>query len=307
MLWVDRSPITAGTLQDIDPEITKVARASQLDLPGDGGVIQQAMQEAAIELLVALRTFDMYYGAGDLSGPHLAAVYNTGGGSPGVRAGLRQIIVDHAVPKMRSNVELWLQARTLAYFYLLATNRGGPDRYEDKYKEWQRVSWARFDALSVLGVPVVSAPLPCPGAEMELDPGAWSAAAVIGAGNAGTHVLAVTYVGVGASNNESAPSTPLTVITDPAEVVQVDIAGLTPRTEPIMTSFSGDPVAQQVSGWNVYAGPTDEELRLQNATPIAFATKTFTFPADPVTTGRQLGRGQLPTRMLLLQRMMARG
>jgi hypothetical protein len=98
-------------------------------------------------------------------------------------------------------------------------------------------------------------------------------------------------------NAESGPSVTLTLTVAPGHALVVGIAALTPPTgKPYQSGTFADGILAglNATGWNIYAGPTGGTLCLQNATPIAVGTLTFTLPSDPTATGPTLQPGQVP-------------
>jgi hypothetical protein len=60
------------------------------------------------------------------------------------------------------------------------------------------------------------------------------------------------------------------------------------------------------SGWNVYAGMSVEDSRLQNEFPIETGA-TWTLPFSGLAAGRKAGNGQRPSSYLRINRVFQRG
>ena len=111
------------------------------------------------------------------------------------------------------------------------------------------------------------------------------------------------YVSSSKNGNAESAGSPLASITVPAgSAMQVSIASLYPPNglQDPATRLLCVTLPLAATGWNVYAGPINGTLTLQNNAPISIFTKTFMFPGDPTTTGVPLGTGQYDDRKLSL-------
>jgi hypothetical protein len=146
------------------------------------------------------------------------------------------------------------------------------DRYESKWKEYERRSrWAE-DALFQLGVGITYSPVPK----------ANSPAVSITAGAAAdaTYYFRVTWEGI--NGEEGAPSEITPVSAADGSLVTVD-AGLLPAG---------------IVHWNLYAGYSAWDATLQNAAPLGPGETWTVPPAGLAVQGRAAGTGQAPQAML---------
>jgi hypothetical protein len=60
------------------------------------------------------------------------------------------------------------------------------------------------------------------------------------------------------------------------------------------------------TGWNVYVGTSQKSMFLQNTTPIALSTTTYTLPNAPVVAGSILKPGQFADYNFAFQNMLLR-
>ncbi len=167
---------------------------------------------------------------------------------------------------------LWETFRTLVLTFRDAYHNQMNDRYEPKWKEYERrAAWAS-DVLFQLGVGVTWSPVPK--AERPV--------LAIGSGDvaAATYYACATWVG--ANSEEGTPSEMVVASAPDASSVMVRNEGAAPAG---------------AQGWNVYAGYEASRMRLQTVTPVA-AGAAWSVPATGLTDGRPPGEGQLPQAML---------
>ena len=232
------------------------------------------------------------------------------------RATLDQIVISGRNATHWSALKNWAALYVLRALYRAAANRTREDRYAERAdgftKQIQGNAWV---AVRAEGIPLIRNPLPCPAAFGGRNPGTWTASTVNGSGTvAADYDVAITYVdgtrtGTGASNNESAPSEAQTVTLASGKVLSVSIAGLNPPTGVVdvadyATAFV---VPGKATHWNIYAGPAGSDLRLQNASPIAIGTTSWTASSDPLTTTALAGIGQFAEYFLPIQDFVFRG
>jgi hypothetical protein len=176
----------------------------------------------------------------------------------------RQIVVTESLHK-------WHTFRALSVTYRDAYNRQLNDRYEGKWKEYERLAAWAAGALFEAGVGMVNAPVPRAG-----KPEVGTTAGVHGAA---VYFVSVTWLGAGGA--EGAPSV---------------VTALTAAASTALTVKAVNPPAD-ASGWNVYAGYSGTDLTLQNRSPLT-AGVTWVEPSSGLTSGRAIGRGQEPDNYL---------
>lgn len=306
MLLTDSDIVLLADLQQIDSEIVSVAMTAKpaITISGDGSVIRQAWAECAAHLTSRLQSFMSYLASPSLSAGHVMAVMNTGiPARSQARVSLSQIVAhDPYFAGSTSPLKLWMVYRTLALLYRDASSRLGKDRFEEKAERYRDECDRAWGNLQNAGIPCVNYPMEAPGARHAFGAGSFSASAISGSGS-GTRTfdLALTYYDgskyVSASNTgnaESAPSERVTVQLVNAQAIRVDITSLNPPngTMPAFGLAQAYYSPLNATHWSIYAGPTGGDLYYQTSVPIA--TKTYTFGADPATSGRIAGNGQWP-------------
>ncbi|MGD0201234.1 MAG: hypothetical protein ABSD27_10845 [Bryobacteraceae bacterium] len=173
----------------------------------------------------------------------------------------------------------WHLFRALSLVYRDAYNRQLNDRYEGKWKEYERLAqWAQ-QALYDTGVGVMSDPIP----RASQPQVSQAPAAAAGA----TYYISVTWCGAG---GEGAGSATVAFVAPDGTVAAVGAAN----------------APANVTGWNVYAGSEPAELTLQNDVPLALGA-TWTAPPGGLRSGRALGPGQSPERYLAPGHVLGRG
>lgn len=300
-LFTDGNFVTQADLASIDAEAFAVADAHDMLLPD---LITRTIGEAVLEITSRVQSSGGIYASSGISSHHLAAVLNTGGSGsinlPYFR--MSNVVVSSPYRGLQSIVKRWVEFKVLVNLYRSALNRTVNDRFQSKYQQFSADADVAWNKIQDCGIPVVRSPLPCPGATMEPNTGSWSVSQTAGAGTSGTYFVVITYTGaayVSASekgNAESGPSVGLSLATTGTNVLVIDITNLNPPTGMPASLGTADGITTYMpaTGWNVYVGSVDTELRLQNSTPIPIATKTYTLAAAPTTSGALLEDGQYP-------------
>jgi hypothetical protein len=243
-LFSDGAISTVGELMAYESALLEVARIEAIDLTAKLGL---ANEELAVELEAFLARDDSGFSLG-------------------------QVVVSDALHK-------WHTFRTLGLIYRDAYNRQLNDRYEGKWKEYDRLaSWAQR-ALYDTGVGMTMNPIPRAGVPAISSVAALAAAA--------TYYLSVSWR---AGLAEGAAS----------EVTAWEAAE---GTAPVVAA--GNPPAN-ATGWNVYAGYGDSGLTRQNDAPLGLA-ETWTAPASGLREGAPLGNGQAPELFLRPRSVFLRG
>lgn len=306
MLFTDSDLLTAADLAALDPEVHDVAAAEGLIIEGDGSILRQAWDECADDILGRMEAF----------GGRLV----TGGGGQVSRVALSQIVATDAYARKLSVLQRWVLYRALVLFFRAATSRALNDRHAVKMAQYMADAANQWKVLWRRGLPVVWAPLPCPGAVHEWGAGEWTPEHVssVQAGTSPEVVLQVAitwvdetrYQGTGNKGNaESGPSRVVTFVLPADERLKVSIAGLQASDgEPRLRSAGEISFRTlQATGWNIYAGLVDGPLWLQNATPVPVGQIEYTLADLPVVDGVMLQPGQAPDVHLAWQNVLQRG
>lgn len=175
-----------------------------------------------------------------------------------------QIVVTESLHK-------WHTFRALSVTYRDAYNRQLNDRYEGKWKEYERLAAWAAGALFEAGVGMVNAPVPRAN-KPELG-------TIAGPHGAQVYFVSVTWLGAGGA--EGAPS---------------EVTALTAVANTALWVKAVNPPAG-VLGWDLYAGRSGTDLALQNSSPL-MAGVTWAEPSGGLNTGRAVGRGQEPDSYL---------
>lgn len=320
MLWTDRDWITPADLYALDREIYDIASAEELVLRDREGSIHQGIAEASVELNTILQVYNGEFALGGVSGGHLAAVRNVGvtGFYQTPRLHLSQIVVSSDRPDMPSALRRWAQYSVLAYIYRQASLTKLDDRHQQKLdvaldmisRRWKPYLYAE-------GVPAIVSPLAAPGALWERGTGTWDHSCITtAAGGAASEMevdIAISFTGEDyvdqddQGNAESAISEPVRVVIPASEQVTIDITTLTPLdTQPKQTAYTLQYTPLTTTGWNVWIGAANRDLYLQQASPIAIATKTYG-PVTPTLSGTAMQHeGQYPDAKYIVQRVTQR-
>jgi hypothetical protein len=235
-LFTDGLISTIEELLGYESAILDVARAEGLDLTTK---LKLAEEEVAVDLQAFLARQDD-------------------------TRGLDQIVVTEPLHK-------WHTFRALAIAYRDAYNRQLNDRYQGKWKEFERLAAWAAGALFEAGVGMTSEPVP-----RAQQPELTTAAGPLGAA---TYFVSVTWVGRTAE--EGAPS---------------DLAAITTAEGSILRVKAVNPT-DGATGWNVYAGYSGTDLSMQNDLP-AGPGETWEEPASGLKKGKAIGRGQAPETYL---------
>jgi hypothetical protein len=187
--------------------------------------------------------------------------------------GLKRVVVT-------GPLRLWHTFHTLAMVYRDAYNSHLNDRYQGKWREYERLAEWASKSLFEIGVGMVNEPTP------KAQPPALSTAA----GNAEAAMYWVRVAWVGQTGEEGCPSD-AGVLSAPQGTVPVAEATETP---------SG------VSGWNVYASLSIDDTRLQNTAPLTLGAN-WVMPASGLASGRKAGEGQSPSAYKRIERVLRRG
>jgi len=300
----------------LDAEATAIVANESLTITGANSIVRRGLEAAGEKILSAQGTFSQYGSVGGITAGHLSAVLNVGGSGSisSSRVALSQVVVSGPNTGVWSRTETWANWFCLAQLYRSAVNKRSNDRYLLKLEEAERqrdVAWARiFES----GIPTLVRPLSRPAALYTLAPGTWGTANLSSVGGSGTVddnvSVVVTFTSTDVTtNNESHPSEVAVQATTTGNVIKVDITSLNPPdgTQSLAERSQAITAPLQATGWNVYAVIEGGVLTLQNSSPIAIATKTYTFPDNPTTSGAAVAVGQSPERNLAFQNVALRG
>ncbi|HEY1221199.1 MAG TPA: hypothetical protein VGF03_19815 [Bryobacteraceae bacterium] len=176
-------------------------------------------------------------------------------------------------------LKLWFAYRTLELVYSDAYNSQLNDRYMGKRDQFQQMAVAYRERLLEAGAGMASMPLPRP------------ATPVLAAapGSLPDNIYYVTAAWVNRVNEEGASAMPAAITTS-------------------FTSFTAQigPAPKNATGWNVYVGMDPDSMALQNSAPLEVGA-AWVQPVWINATGREPGRGQAPSYVQALGRILQRG
>lgn len=318
MLWTDSDIVAAADFRSTDPDFEDVIVQEQMDFDD---LLEQSWQDCSHLIQARSQNFTGFVTGLGISAAHQAAVLNTGA-SPTARPYIRlsQIALAPQYARHKHPIQRWLEYGTLVRTYRAAINRTISDRYQARFENFQALSDDMWQRVRSVGVPIVMTPLPCPGATHEENSGVWdetnlSQSASVGAVG-GAFDVAVTWVSSGyvdqtnRANAESGPSRILAKSVDAGNVLSVNIASLNALSQSSqqLGTSDGSWAMASPTGWNVWVGASGSGiLYLQTASPVPFATKTYTLAADPVLSGYRLHKGQVPDYNFVFSNMVHRG
>ena len=324
-LYTDNDCITIADLQAVDAECADVASSQTppIGLEGERSVIRRAMERCGSKIISVSQTMTGYYISSGLGLNHIMAVMNVGGfGIERPRLMLNQLVTLDPNPTKRQ-YRIWLENSALAYLYRDAYARFGKqgDRFAAKHEMYQSEADGAWAQLASCGFPIIlTGYLACPGAIREFNAGTWDQTCLSVGGSGSTETgtsydVAITWVGspyvspTNKGNAESAPSAIASTPTAAGQVITVNITALNPPavTAPAIGLADGAMLQMAATGWNVYIGPSGGILRLQNVTPIAIGTKSYTLANKPTTTGATADLGQYSTTNLAFAPLFKRG
>lgn len=334
-LFTDAEFITQADLISVDPEVPKVANAIGMAVEsgaqnGAGNICALAIDEFGQKLILDSQSVQGSLTPWAVPYNQSAAILNAT--LPAVnrsRIYLTQIVVSGPSPgystpmkTFATSYALWWLFRA-AYRRFAGSGKDG-DRYKVKKEEYEKEwKYTYYPRVMHYGMPVVSRPLPCPGAIHEVNAGTFgtsnvSTVAGTNANASTTYDVAITWVDTAQGYlsatskgfGESGPSARVQQTVASANVIRTSLAGLT-------SPAGASPLSQQLgqglflygsaTGWNVYVGTPGGTLYLQNATPIPIATTTYTLAGAPVLSGNQADQGQPANQVYTMQRTLDRG
>lgn len=324
-LFLDANFVSSADLIRLDPEVTKVAQAEQIQIDTTDGIAAQACDEVGQKILSENQAFTGFLPPFAQPYTQTAAVINLVGPSVNrARIPLSQIVVSSPLDATLSGLKRYAVYSALVLFYRAAFYKKVNDRYDNKRKmyeeEIRKKYWPRFYNQ---GCPIVNRPLAAPGALHEFQAGVWDASrlSLVAGTNPATanYDVAITWVDQSKyvspsvkGNAESGASALLSAFQiTAANVLQVDITPLNPPNgqAPVNVMLGqGLIVPGNATGWNLYVGASGAgTLFLQNAAPIPVATKQYIMLGAPVLSGAILDAGQWPESYLTMQRTLFRG
>jgi hypothetical protein len=174
----------------------------------------------------------------------------------------------------------WHVFRSLALTYRDAYNSHLNDRYQGKWKEYDRLaSWAQRKLLET-GLGIVAAPM-----AKAATP---AVRATVGSLPAGTYWVRVAWTDAGGAEG---------CASDPANLPVEAGSGLV---------VSAKKPPENATGWNVYVGTAPEETQRQNEQPIGVGTE-WQMPDRGLVEGALAGEGQPADSFLTQRRVLQRG
>jgi hypothetical protein len=302
MLLVDDYLVKPADLSAMEGETDKIATELKISLDGDLGVCRHAVSQTLSRILYSGK--HLAIGGSGMTAGHLAAVHDTGQAPMGAELNPAQVVVDAALPGLISPIKAYALAVALEGFYRTASNRRSrEDRYLDKFKDYATLASRSWAYLVESGLPVVTRPLPRPGAVLWTGAGTWDASKVSlidGATGASTGNYQVAISWRTATGIYSAPSDAVEVTLDGTKRVRVSIAGLTPPTGTPRSLGAVAPsvIPEEATEWVVWAGPTGGLSYLQAWADIS--TGEIDLAPALVATGTLIEAGQVPSSIVTL-------
>jgi hypothetical protein len=177
-------------------------------------------------------------------------------------------------------LHLWHVFQSLALTYRDAYNSHLNDRYLGKWREYQRMANWASRSLFETGVGLIEDAVPKAAVP--------TVRAVVGEGAAAMYWTRVAWVN--AKGEEGCPSEPAVLAAGLGTVPEVE-AGEAPAN---------------ARGWNVYAGLSIEDSRLQNEQPIEIGA-TWRLSFSGLAAGKKAGNGQRPSSYVRIDRVLQRG
>jgi hypothetical protein len=176
-------------------------------------------------------------------------------------------------------LKLWHTARTLELFYTDAYNSQLNDRYAGKRDQFHDLAKWAYSKLIEIGVGVAGTPVERAAISV--------LSSFPGALPDGLYYVTTTWVNrVG---EEGAPAAPATIATTSSTFLVE--SGTAPGT---------------AAGWNVYVGTSPDAMYRQNSVLIA-TSQTWQQPGTLIQIGSLPGKGQKPTYLQPLPRILQRG
>jgi hypothetical protein len=176
-------------------------------------------------------------------------------------------------------LKLWHTARSLEMVYSDAYNSQLNDRYAGKRDQFHALAKWAYEKLIEIGAGIASQPVPRAGTP--------TVAVFPGALADGTYYVTMTWVNAG--GEEGAPAIETAIGTTSSTFL------VGPTTAP-----------QIAAGWNVYAGASPDAMFGQNSSLLILG-QTWEQPATLVQTGTLPGKGQKPSYLQALPRILQRG
>jgi hypothetical protein len=176
-------------------------------------------------------------------------------------------------------LKLWHTARALELFYTDAYNSQLNDRYAGKRDQFHDLAKWAYSKLIEIGVGIAGTPV-----ERAASP---VLTAFPGALEDGLYYVTATWVN--GAGEEGAPAMLATIAT---------------TSSAFLVETGAAPAA--AAGWNVYVGTSPDAIYRQNGAVIATG-QTWQQPAELIQSGSLPGKGQKPTYLQPLPRILLRG
>ena len=284
-LWVDGSIISSTTLMQLDSKVIDVAKDSKIPLDGPNGIIQQNWVDVGQTLVEWMSSL-----TGDVMGSAQAIFLGLSASNRG-RYLLNQVVTTWQWSNSLSPLGMFAARKALVLFWRRSVRTSSKsDRFKaeedealDELRQAKRNFWTS-------GIPILSQPLPCPGAPFIPNSGTFGTTNV-GPGPTATtskslavYDVAVTWVDgfsyvspLQPFNGESGPSVLVSAQINPGASLQVNINGLTPPgSRPYLGGVAdGAYISRSATAWNVYAAPAGQPLVLQNAAPLPLTQTSY--------------------------------
>jgi hypothetical protein len=251
MLYTDGTPASLEDLRRFDNSCEELAKDSNVSL-------KDKLQEAADEMGGEILSFLLFQGA-----PDNQLVRQ--------RTGLKDVVVT-------STLRRWHAIKALAGLYRDACGTEVTERFEKKWKEFERMAKDAAERAFTTGIGLARTPV----AQAPVADVAQTGSPSLRTGR----TIQITWVAADGTEGSASPA--YCIDASPGDVVPAPW-----------------PVPNGVTGWNVYVGIGDGTPLLQNERPMS-VDASWTIPAT-LNTGRSVRDGQDPDFYVVERRIIPRG
>ena len=265
-LLIDGQVNSTQELRNYENSILDLASSENIDLTGKMALAQDEVGIEILHFLLKQESRDPNTSPDVLSGQNHRR-----------RLGVADIV---ATPELKR----WMAVKTLQLAYADAYSNQLNDRYASKLKQYEALVENAAESYFESGVGVTTDPVGRASAP-ELN-------AIAGVGQAATFYVEASWTNLA---GQEGLASQLTSFSTTNGMQLIATPGATASAAP-----------GNVTGWNIYAGYTPDQLTLQNDTPIPIGT-SWTAPPTGLRTGRRPGDGQTADRYIVNNRVWSRG
>lgn len=251
MLFTDGTPASVEDLRRFDNSCEELAKDSNVSL-------EDKLHDAAEEVGQEILSFLLFQGAPDNQ-------------TARQRTGLKDVVVTNTVRR-------WHAVRTLAGLYRDACGTEITQRFEKKWKEFERMAKDAAERAFTTGIGLAQTPVPQAPVASVVQTGSPSLRT--------SRTIQIAWVAGDGTEGSTSPAYRLDAA--PGDIVSAPW-----------------PVPNRVTGWNVYVGIGDGTPLLQNETPLSVKA-SWRLPVT-LNAGRPVRDGQDPDFYVVERRMIPRG